>query len=139
MLSINLTNNLPHTRFRASCRKLKNKARVRHNLQIASDLHALLEGKNSHEWLALAAELLLPFSCLFSFSLPITTSFFKFIYLFIYLFLAVLGLRFCARAFCSCGTWGPLFIAVHGPLTARASHYRGPSCCRAQARVAQAQ
>ena len=31
--------------------------------------------------------------------------------------MAVLGLRFCARAFSSCGEWGPLFIAVHGPLT----------------------
>ena len=37
--------------------------------------------------------------------------------LFIYLFMAVLGLRFCARAFSSCGKWGPLFIAVRGPLT----------------------
>ena len=37
--------------------------------------------------------------------------------IFIYLFLAVLGLRFCARAFSSCSEWGPLFIAVHGPLT----------------------
>ena len=35
----------------------------------------------------------------------------------IYLFLAVLGLRFCARAFSSCGERGPLFIAVRGPLT----------------------
>ena len=41
--------------------------------------------------------------------------------LFIYLFLAVLGLRFCARAFSSCGKRGPLFIAVHGPLTIVAS------------------
>ena len=39
----------------------------------------------------------------------------------IYLFMAVLGLRFCARAFSSCGKWGPLFIAVHGPLTIAAS------------------
>ena len=46
--------------------------------------------------------------------------FFKF-YLFIYLFMAVLGLRFCARAFPSCGKWGPLFIAVRGPLTITAS------------------
>ena len=38
-----------------------------------------------------------------------------------YLFLAVLGLRFCARAFSSCGKWGPLFIAVRGPLTVGAS------------------
>ena len=37
--------------------------------------------------------------------------------LFIYLFMAVLGLRFCASAFSSCGKRGPLFIAVHGPLT----------------------
>ena len=41
--------------------------------------------------------------------------------LFIYLFLAVLGLRFCARAFSSCGERGPLFIAVRGPLTIAAS------------------
>ena len=38
-----------------------------------------------------------------------------------YLFLAVLGLRFCARAFSSCGKRGPLFIAVHGPLIIAAS------------------
>ena len=41
--------------------------------------------------------------------------------LFIYLFMAVLGLRFCARAFSSCGKRGPLFIAVRGPLTIAAS------------------
>ena len=35
--------------------------------------------------------------------------------------MAVLGLRFCARAFCSCGKRGPLFIAVRGPLTVAAS------------------
>ena len=29
----------------------------------------------------------------------------------------MLGLRFCVRAFSSCGERGPLFIAVHGPLT----------------------
>ena len=33
----------------------------------------------------------------------------------------MLGLRFCARAFSSCGKWGPLFIVVHGPLTIAAS------------------
>ena len=52
------------------------------------------------------------------------TYFILFIYflnLFIYLFLAVLGLRFCARAFSSCGEWGPLFIAVRRPLTVTAS------------------
>ena len=46
--------------------------------------------------------------------------FFK-IYLFIYLFLAVLGLCFCARAVSSCGERGPLFIALGGPLTVAAS------------------
>ena len=47
--------------------------------------------------------------------------------------MAVLGLRFCARAFSSCGKRGPLFIAVRGPLTAAASR------CGAQAPDAQAQ
>ena len=47
--------------------------------------------------------------------------FFFFLNLFIYLFMAVLGLRFCARAFSSCGNWGPLFIALRGPLTIAAS------------------
>ena len=46
---------------------------------------------------------------------------FKIFLKFIYLFLAVLGLRFCARAFSSCGKRGPLFIAVRGPLTIAAS------------------
>ena len=31
--------------------------------------------------------------------------------------MAALGLCFCARAFSCCGKWGPLFIAVHRPLT----------------------
>ena len=45
-----------------------------------------------------------------------------FIYLFIYLFsFGCVGLRFCARAFSSCGERGPLFIAVRGPLTVAAS------------------
>ena len=35
--------------------------------------------------------------------------------------MAVLGLRFCARTFSSCGKRGPLFIAVCGPLTIMAS------------------
>ena len=35
--------------------------------------------------------------------------------------MAVLGLRFCTRAFSSCGKRGPLFIAVRGPLTIAAS------------------
>ena len=48
-------------------------------------------------------------------------NFYLFIYLFIHSFMAVLGLRFCARAFSSCGKWGPLFITVRGPLTVAAS------------------
>ena len=37
------------------------------------------------------------------------------------IFLAVLGLRCCARAFSSCGERGLLFVAVRGPLIAVAS------------------
>ena len=55
---------------------------------------------------------------IFFFFLLKDVSFFFFL---IYLFMAVLGLRFCARAFSSCGKQGPLFIAVHGPLTIAAS------------------
>ena len=44
-----------------------------------------------------------------------------YLYLFIYLLMAVLGLRFCARAFSGCGKWGPLFIAVRRPLIIAAS------------------
>ena len=48
-------------------------------------------------------------------------NFYLFIYLFIHSFMAVLGLRFCAKAFSSCGERGPLFIAVRGPLAIAAS------------------
>ena len=51
----------------------------------------------------------------------ISAFFFFNFYLFIYLFMAVLGVRFYARAFSSCGKRGPLFIAVRGPLTIMAS------------------
>ena len=47
--------------------------------------------------------------------------------------MVVLGLGFCVRALSSCGEWGPLFIAVRGPLTIAASR------CGAQAPDAQAQ
>ena len=50
--------------------------------------------------------------------------FFNFCFFFfkIYLyFMAVLGFRFYARAFSSCGKRGPLFIAVRGPLIIAAS------------------
>ena len=52
--------------------------------------------------------------CLFFFK-----EFLYFYYLFIYL--AVLGLHFCARAFSSYGKQGPLFIVVRGPFTVTAS------------------
>ena len=42
-------------------------------------------------------------------------------FFFFFFFLAVLGLRFCARAFSSCGKRGPLLIAVRGPLTIAAT------------------
>ena len=62
---------------------------------------------------------------LYSICLIVCFLFFLKKYLFIYLFLAVLGLLFelgfCARAFPSCGEWGPLFIMVCGPLTVAAS------------------
>ena len=44
-----------------------------------------------------------------------------FLIYFIYLFLAALGLRCCARAFSSCSEQGLLFIAVHRLLIAVAS------------------
>ena len=51
----------------------------------------------------------------------IDSLFFIIIVIFIYLFLAALGLRCCAWAFSSCGEWGLLFIAVRGLLIAVAS------------------
>ena len=54
--------------------------------------------------------------------------------------MAVLGLRFCVRAFSSYSKWGPLFIAVRGPLTISASlvaehklQTRRPSNCGSRA------
>ena len=56
--------------------------------------------------------------------------------------MAVLGLRFCARAFSSCGKRGPLFIVMRGPLTIAASlvaehrlQTRRLSNCGAQAQL----
>ena len=45
----------------------------------------------------------------------------KFIYLFVCLFLAVLGLHCCTQAFASCEEQGLLFVAVHRLLIAVAS------------------
>ena len=66
--------------------------------------------------------------------------FFIFKHRFNNLFLAVLGLHFCVRAFSSCGKRGPLFIAMRGPLLLRSTGSRragsvvvahGPSCSAA--------
>ena len=43
------------------------------------------------------------------------------LFIFIYLFLAALGLSCCTRAFSSCGEPGLLFVAVRGLLIAVAS------------------
>ena len=49
-------------------------------------------------------------------------NFFLLIYfIFIYIFLAVLGLLCCARVFSSCSEWGLLFVEVRGLLIAVAS------------------
>ena len=48
----------------------------------------------------------------------VNLAFFKLINLFIF---NCIGSSFCARAFSSCGKWGPLFITVCGPLTIAAS------------------
>ena len=53
--------------------------------------------------------------------------------LFMYVCMAVLGLRFCARVSLVVASGGPLFIAVRGPLTIAVSR------CGAQAPDAQAQ
>ena len=45
----------------------------------------------------------------------------RFYFIFIYLFLAALGLRCCAWAFSSCGERVLLFVAAHGLLIAVAS------------------
>ena len=70
---------------------------------------------------------------LFSIQFKVLNSFFSvflFIYLFIYLFIAVLGLRCCTWAFSSCGERGLLYSSR---CSARASHCRGFSCCKAWA------
>ena len=84
----------------------------------------------------------LNFISLQPFTLIIQTNIFFFLTLglFIYLFMAVLGLRFHARAFSSCSKLGRLFIAVRGPLLLQSTGSRcagsvivahGPSCSTA--------
>ena len=53
---------------------------------------------------------------IFYFLMLFWSAYILFIYVCMYVCMAVLGLRFCARAFSSCGKRGPLFIAVRGPL-----------------------
>ena len=69
----------------------------------------------------------------FFFLMIFFSAYILFMYVCMYVCMAVLGLRFCARAFPSCGKRGPLPIAVRGPPTTAASR------CRAQAPDAQAQ
>ena len=45
----------------------------------------------------------------------------------------MLGPCFCARAFSSCGKWGPPFIAVRGPFTIAAPPIEGAQAPDAQA------
>ena len=75
--------------------------------------------------LCLWCRLLYRFLTWFAFAFIYIFFFKEFIYLFtclfIYLFLAALGLRCCARAFFSCGKQGLLFVAVHGLLITVAS------------------
>ena len=47
------------------------------------------------------------------------------LYLFIYFFLAALGLCCCTRSFSSCGEWGLLLVAVRELLIAVASLVAG--------------
>ena len=60
--------------------------------------------------------------------------FLEFIY-FIYLFLAVLGLRYCAQACSSCGERGLLFVVVRRLLLlwSRGSRHAGFSSCGTRA------
>ena len=58
--------------------------------------------------------------CSFLFFVFLNLKFLFIIYL-LCLFLAVLGLRLCVRAFSSCGERGPPSIAVRGPVTTAAS------------------
>ena len=59
--------------------------------------------------------------CIVGFGLLIFFKTFFLIFIYLFIFMAVLGLRFCARAFSSCGKRGPLFIVGRRPLTITAS------------------
>ena len=72
---------------------------------------SLVEGFSLRNWICLCIE---PLAHHYTSSVP--DLFFIFINLFIYLFLAVLGLRCCVQSFSSCGERGLLFIVVHGLL-----------------------
>ena len=62
------------------------------------------------------------------------------LFIYLYIFLAALGLPCCTQAFSSCGEQGLLFVAgfVVG-FVAQASHCGGFSCCGARALGARAQ
>ena len=92
----------------------------RHCAKVTPPLPPSVERPGTHGVLRqkTPACLLMEKSCriIFFFFFPLNL----FIY-FIYLFLAVLGLCCCTRAFSSCGELGLLFVAVHGLLTGMAS------------------
>ena len=75
------------------------------------------EGRILGSWWFLKLDPWLPFSKLFLESYKSLTC----LIYFFFFFLAALSVCCCARAFSSCGEWGPLFAAVHGPLIAVAS------------------
>ena len=83
-----------------------------------SNLHEVSINKNSEEG---EVSLLFPSPNMTVQEACIKQTFILKIYLFIYLFLAALGLRCCTRAFSSCGERGLLFLAVRGILIAVAS------------------
>ena len=60
-------------------------------------------------------------ACTFNLIFFFLETFFIFTKIFIYLFLAALGLRCCTRAFSSCSKRGLLFVAAHGLLIVVAS------------------
>ena len=62
--------------------------------------------------------IILLMSASFVMTFPVLFFLFFLINLFIYLFLTLLGVRCCVRAFSSCGEQGLLFVVVHGLLIA---------------------
>ena len=94
---------------------------------IVLSVYVLLMTKHvEHLFMCLLAICIPPLeNCLFRslvhFYIDLLVFFFPFKKLFIYLFLAALGLCCCVRAFSSCGEWGLFFVEVRRLLIAMAS------------------